>query len=66
MKTVDFSEIIEACDLKLLDSDKLLSKSRYSPVKVIYLTLAPGQLHNENLNLFFLETTGPSLTKFCM
>ena len=31
-----------------------------------FLTLAPGHLHMKIKNLFFLETTGPFLRKFCM
>ena len=68
MKTVDFSGIIEACDLKvgrcrqLIESTKICEYLRSRS----FLDLGPRSFTCENLNLLFSETTGPILTKFCM
>ena len=48
MKTVDFSETIEACDLKV---------GRYR--QMTFLDLGPRSCTYKNSNLIFAETTEP-------
>ena len=68
MKTVDFSETIAACDLKvgrcrqLIEFMKVCEYSRSRS----FLDLGPRSFTYENDNLLFSETTGPFLTKLCM
>ena len=68
MKTVDFSETIAAFDLKVGRCRQLIEFTRvceYSRLRSFF-DLGPQSFTYENLNLLFLETTGPILTKFCM
>ena len=66
MKTVDFSEIVAACDLKVgrrrqrIEFMKVYEYSRSRS----FLHLGPRSFTYENENLLFSETTGPFLTKF--
>ena len=68
MKTVDFSETIAACDLKvgrrrqLIEFMKVCEYSR----SMSFLDLGPRSFTYENENLLFSETTWPFLTKFCL
>ena len=61
MKTVDFSETIEACDLKvgryrqLIDLMKVCEYLRSRPL----LDLGPRSCTYKNSNWIFSETTGP-------
>ena len=61
MKTVDFSETIEACDLKvgryrqLIDFMKVCEYSRSRSL----LDLGPRSCTYKNSNPIFSETTGP-------
>ena len=63
MKTVDFSETIEACDLKvgryrqLIDFMKVHVCEYYSSRSL--LDLGPRACTYKNSNLIFSETTGP-------
>ena len=68
MKTVDFSETILACDLKVGRWRQLIEfmtvceywRSRS------FLDLGPRSLTYENQNMLFSETTLPFGTKYCM
>ena len=68
MKTVDFSETIEACDLKagryrrLIDFEKVCEYLRSRSL----LDLGPRSCTCKNSNQIFSETTGSFSTKFCM
>ena len=68
MKTVDFSETIEACVLKvgsyrqLIDFMKVCEYLRSRSL----LDLGPRLCTYKNSNRIFSETIGPFLTKFCM
>ena len=68
METVDFSETIEACDLKggryrqLNDFMKVCEYWRSRS----FLDLGPRSCTYKNSNLIFSETTEPFWTKFCM
>ena len=64
MKTVDFSETIEACDLKVGRCRQIIEKSWYGRSRS-FLTLAPGHLHMK-IETCFSCFTRPFLTKFCM
>ena len=61
MKTVDFSETIEACDLKvgryrqLIDFMKICEYLRSRS----FLDLGPRSFTYKNSNLIFSETIGP-------
>ena len=61
MKTVDFSETIEVCDLKvgryrqLIDFMKVCEYRRSRS----FLDLGPRSCTYKNSNQIFLETTGP-------
>ena len=61
MKTVDFSEPIAACDLKvgrcrqLIEFYKVYEYSRSRS----FFDLGPRSFTHENKNLLFSETTGP-------
>ena len=60
MKTVNFSETIAACDLKVGGYRELIefmNVSEYSRSKS-FLTFALWLFTNQNLNLLFSETTG--------
>ena len=61
MKTVDFSETIEACDLKVGKCRQLIDFIRYVSIEGQghYLTLAQGCVHTKIQTRFFSETTGP-------
>ena len=62
MKTVDFSETIAASDLKLVDTDNLLTSKRYVSIEVQghYLTLAQGRVHTEIQTGFSQKLLGHS------
>ena len=61
MKTVDFSETIEACDLKvgryrqLIDLNKVCEYGKSRPL----LDLGPRSCTYKNTYRIFSETTGP-------
>ena len=61
MKTVDFSEIFEACDLIVGRSRQLIDFMKVNDYlgQGHFLTLAQGRVHTKNSNLIFLETTVP-------
>ena len=63
MKTVDFSETIEACDLKVGRSRQLIDFMKVLSIEGQghFLTLA-----YKTSNWIFSETTLPIQTKFCM
>ena len=61
MNTVDFSETIAACDLKVGRCRQLtgfMKDCEYSR-SMSFLALGQRSLRHENQNLFFSETTGP-------
>ena len=67
-ETVDFSETIAACDLKIgrcRQLIELIKVCEYSRSRS-FLDLGQRSLTFENLKLLFSETTEPFLTKFCM
>ena len=68
MKTVDFSETIEACDLKFGRCRQLIELMKiYEYLRSrSFLDLGPISFTHENKNLLFSETTGPFSTKFCI
>ena len=63
MKTVDFSETIEACDLKTGRYRQLID---FMKVCESLLDLGQRSCTYKNSNRIFSETTGPIRTKFCM
>ena len=68
MKTVDFSEAIEACDLKVGRYRQLIDFMKvceYWSSRSL-LDLGPRSCTYKNSNQIFSETTGPFCTKFCM
>ena len=68
MKTVDFSETIAACDLKVGRCRQLIefmNVYEYSR-SMSFLDLGPRSFKYENENLLFSETTWPFLNKFYM
>ena len=61
MKTVDFSEIIEACDLKVGKYRQLndfMKVCEYWRSR-LFLDLGPSSCTYKNSNLIFSETTEP-------
>ena len=68
MKTVDFSETIAACDLKVGRCKQLIEFMKvceYSRSR-LFRDLSPRSFTYVNLNLFFSDTTGLILTKSCI
>ena len=63
MKTMNFSETIEACDLKVGRCRQLIEFMTEGQGH--FLTLAQGHLHMKIKNAI-LGNTLPFLTKFCM
>ena len=65
MKTVDFTETIAACDLKVGRYRQLIELMKVVSIEgqCHFLTLTQGHLHMKNLNWLFSQTF---LTKFCM
>ena len=63
MKTMNFLETIEACDLKVGRCRQLIEFMTEGQGH--FLTLAQGHLHMKIKNAF-LRNTWPFLTKFCM
>ena len=61
MKTVDFSETNEACDLKVGRYRQLIDSQRYASIEGQghFLTLAQRSCTYKNSNWIFSETTGP-------
>ena len=67
MKTVDFSETIAACDLKVGRCKQLIELMNVYGYQRSgsFLDLGPRSFTYEKLKLvFFSETSGPFLTKF--
>ena len=68
MKTVDYSETIEACDLKVgryRQLIKFMTVCEYCRSRS-FLDLGPRPFPYENQTMLFSETTRPFLTKFLM
>ena len=61
MKTVDFSETIEACDLKVGRYRQLIDFIRYVSIEGQghYLTLAQGRVHTKIQTGFSQKLLGP-------
>ena len=61
MKIVDFSETIEACDLKVGRYSHLIEYMKVVSIEGQghFLTLAQGRRTYKNSNLIFSETTEP-------
>ena len=66
MKTVDFSELIEACDLKMVETDHKLTSRRYVSIagQGHYLTLAQGRVHTKIQTRFPQKLLGHSEINF--
>ena len=66
MKTVDFSEIIEACDLKVGRYRQLIDFIRYVSIEGQghNLTLAQGRVHTKIQNGFSQKLLGHSELNF--
>ena len=58
MKTVDFSETIAACDLKVDRCRQLFELINVWKVNGHFLTLAPGHLHIKIKTYFSLKLLG--------
>ena len=65
---MDFSETIEACDLKIGRSRQLIDFMKVYEYwrSMSFLDLGPRSCTYKNSNLIFSETTVPFWTKFCM
>ena len=68
MKTVDFSETIEACDLKVGRYRQLIEFIKVCEYlrSMSFLDLGPRSCTYKNSIKVFSETTVPFCTKFCM
>ena len=68
MKTVDFSETIAACDLKVGRCRQLIEFMKvYEYLRSrSFLDLRPRPFIDENLNMLFSETIRAFITKFCV
>ena len=67
MKTVDFSEIIAVCDMKIGRCRQLIEVMKICGLEGHgHFYLGPRSFTYENYYLFFSEIMGPFLTKFCM
>ena len=66
MKTVDFSETIEACDLKVGRYRQLVDFTRYVSIEGQghYLTLAEGRVHTKIQTRFSQKLLGHSELNF--
>ena len=66
MKTVDFSETIEACDLKVDRYGQLIDFMRYVSIEGQghYLTLAQGRVHTKIQTGFYQKLLGHSKPNF--
>ena len=59
MKTVDFSETIAACDLRVSRCRQLIELMKVCERLIFYLTLAQGHIHMKIKTRFFSETSWP-------
>ena len=68
MKTVDFSETIEACDLKVGRCRQLIDFRRYVSIEGQghYLTLAQGCVHTKIQTIFSQKLLGHSKPNFVL
>ena len=66
MKTVDFSETIEACDLKIGRYRQLIDFMKYVSIEGQghYLTLAQGRIHTKIQTRFSQKLLGHSELNF--